>query len=172
MVELGKEMQDETQNPPAKAPQTNAESATSPLSPPHKEGLGEAVDSSNTPADLVPKPTIEKSSPTTPDKEPISDLSLNPSPSPGEGKEIAQPAVQTASLEFRQKVREGQIRKLEKRLKRVWELAKAKGQVTNDEIQKALKISDATASRYTKELVRRGLLKKSGKTKSASYEAV
>ena len=148
-------MQNETQSPPAKPPQ-NGSPETSP-SPPHEEGIGDVMDSSTDPA---PKAAIEKPPPAPSQSPPI------PSGGTGGEKQVK------PSLEFRQKVREGQIRKLEKRLKKVWELAKAKGKITNNDIEKHLRVSDDTAFRYAKELVKRGLLKKSGKTKSSFYEAV
>ncbi len=57
----------------------------------------------------------------------------------------------------------------EARLARVVELAKEKGRITNDDIEKLLHVSDATASRYGTILVQRGLLKREGKGRGASY---
>lgn len=69
-------------------------------------------------------------------------------------------------------MREARIRKYEGKLRLVYELAKTAGKITNDDIQKHLRVSDATASRYVREMVKRGLMKASGRGKFTSYEAV
>jgi DeoR/GlpR family transcriptional regulator of sugar metabolism len=48
------------------------------------------------------------------------------------------------------------------RLEKVVVLAAEKRVVTNDDVQKLLRVSDATATRYLNELVRQGRLKRSG----------
>jgi hypothetical protein len=57
----------------------------------------------------------------------------------------------------------------EVRLAKVVELAKEKGRITNDDIEKLLHVSDATASRYGTILVQRGQLKREGKGRAAKY---
>ena len=64
------------------------------------------------------------------------------------------------------------IGKKEARLIKVVELAKEKGRITNDDIEKLLHVSDATASRYGTILVQRGLLKREGKGRGAKYSLV
>ncbi|MBC7074134.1 MarR family transcriptional regulator [Candidatus Parcubacteria bacterium] len=104
----------------------------------------------------VETPTEETKIPETP-SEPPSQLET-------------QPIAQSPSFDFRILARQAKERKREKRLQKLLEFARKKGKITNDEIEKFLHVSDATATRYAKELVRRGLLKKSGKTKSTYYE--
>jgi uncharacterized membrane protein len=60
-------------------------------------------------------------------------------------------------------------RKKEARLAKVVALAKEKGRITNDDIEKLLHVSDATASRYGTILVKRGLLKREGKGRGVTY---
>lgn len=57
----------------------------------------------------------------------------------------------------------------EARLVKVVELAKEKGQITNDDIERLSLVSDATASRYGTILVQRGLLKREGKGRGVVY---
>lgn len=97
-----------------------------------------------------------------PSESSLSEPSSQPSPA------ASAPA---GDFEFRNRMREARIRKYEARLKKVYDLAKTSGKVSNDDIQKHLRVSDATASRYARELVKRGLLRKSGNRKSTRYEA-
>ena len=61
------------------------------------------------------------------------------------------------------------VSRKEARLAKVIELAKENGRITNDDIEKLLHVSDATASRYGTILVKRGLLKREGKGRGANY---
>ena len=65
-----------------------------------------------------------------------------------------------AAIQFRKQA------KLEKIMKHV----AAKGFITNDEAQKLLRISHATAARYLRQLVREGRLKEVGTTELRRYE--
>ena len=69
-------------------------------------------------------------------------------------------------FKFRAKVIEGKSKKLEK----VLALALRKKKITNDDVQKLLNVSDATATRYLKELVRQGRLKQLGIKSTTVYE--
>ena len=61
-------------------------------------------------------------------------------------------------------------RKKDAHLVKLVEYAKAhSGKITNNEIEKLLHVSDATASRYAKILVERGVLRKEGKGRGAQY---
>ncbi len=62
-----------------------------------------------------------------------------------------------------------QFRKKAK-LEKIMKLAREKHSITNDQVQKLLRISDATASRYLSELVRQGRLRQLGIRGSARYE--
>jgi hypothetical protein len=65
-----------------------------------------------------------------------------------------------------EKIRFRKNAKLEKIIKFTLE----KGQITNDQTQKILRVSDATASRYLSELVKQGRLKRVGQTSASRYE--
>ena len=62
-----------------------------------------------------------------------------------------------------------QFRKQAK-LEKIMVLAKQRGQITNDDAQKLLRVSDATASRYLAELVKNGRLQMVGHPRNASYK--
>ena len=68
-------------------------------------------------------------------------------------------------------VAERQKRKQEN-LQKVLLLAKDKGNITNDMVQKELLVSDPTATNYLNELVDNNKLKKTGKTRGSSYKLV
>ena len=61
-----------------------------------------------------------------------------------------------------------QFRKRAK-LEKIVSLAQSKGKVTNDNVQKLLHCSDATATRYLAELVKRGRLRRVGPAKQPFY---
>ena len=49
-------------------------------------------------------------------------------------------------------------------------LARTKGSITNDDAQKLLRVSDATATRYLAALVKAGKLKRTNHPSQARYE--
>lgn len=64
-------------------------------------------------------------------------------------------------------------RKIDTHLAKIVEYAKAHGgKIINDEIEKLLHVSDATASRYAKILVERGVLRQEGKGRGAFYSII
>lgn len=67
---------------------------------------------------------------------------------------------------FLQKIRG----RTEKRLSKIMSLAAKKRKITNDDAQKLLRVSDATATRYLSQLVKQGRLKRQGSPKDAWYE--
>lgn len=79
---------------------------------------------------------------------------------------------ESQSQDFRARIREAKKKKRESRLEKILAYARAKEKITNDEIQKLLRVSDATATRYAEELIRRGFLRKAGRMKSTRYEPI
>ena len=59
-----------------------------------------------------------------------------------------------------------------KKLEKIMVLAVKKRQITNDDVQKLLRVSDATATRYLKELVRQGRLRQSIAGRGSFYELI
>ena len=62
-----------------------------------------------------------------------------------------------------------QLRKRAK-LEKIVKLATAKSSITNDQVEKLLRVSDATATRYLVQLVKEGRLRKVGKESQTRYE--
>lgn len=58
------------------------------------------------------------------------------------------------------------------KLEKILGLAAQKRSITNDQVEKLLHVSDATATRYLATLVRQGRLKRVGHPKHARYEPV
>jgi hypothetical protein len=58
----------------------------------------------------------------------------------------------------------------QKKLDKIIQFASTKGKITNDEVQKLLRISDKTSERYLKKLVLQGKLQKFGSIRDAHYE--
>jgi Fic family protein len=67
-------------------------------------------------------------------------------------------------------LRQRKSNKREAKFQKIIDLARQQGRITNDEIQKLLRVSDATAARYAHELVIRGLLKKVGRGRISHYQ--
>lgn len=60
-----------------------------------------------------------------------------------------------------------------KKLEKIIEVVNAKGKITNDQVEKLLHVSDATATRYLAQLEKEGKLKQEGKTgKGVSYQKI
>lgn len=77
-------------------------------------------------------------------------------PSPGEKENIINPE---------------QVEKRQENLEKVLELAAQKREIANDDVQYALRVSDATATRYLEELEQQGKLVQSGFGKGIVYRA-
>ena len=58
------------------------------------------------------------------------------------------------------------------KLEKLMVLAKERGQITNDDAQKLLRVSDATATRYLVALVKAGRLKRVGNPSHSSYQPI
>jgi predicted HTH transcriptional regulator len=57
-----------------------------------------------------------------------------------------------------------------KRLEKILQLASKKGEITNDDVEKLLHVSNRTATRYLDELVKQGRLKRTGPPSHAKYQ--
>jgi hypothetical protein len=116
--------------------------------------------------------------------EAVNATSTSPQPSPyqGEGKRQNPPSplparttVQSGGYQggiatLLQKAKEKiQFRKRAK-LEKIMALTQSRGKITNDDAQKLLRFSDATATRYLAELVKQGRLRRVGPAKRPYYE--
>ena len=119
----------------------------------------------NPPSAPVSAP-VEPSSSFTPTPTPPADPAPAPQPTPVATATAPNPrsflAKALSVIQFRKRA------KLEKIIK----LATEKKSITNDNVEKLLHVSDATASRYLLQLVKEGKLKKVGPDGRARYEPV
>ncbi len=67
------------------------------------------------------------------------------------------------------KLKEKLAFRTEKRLAKIMELARKKGEIQNDDVEKLLRVSDATATNYLRKLLERGSLRASGSQKHRKY---
>lgn len=58
------------------------------------------------------------------------------------------------------------------RLEKIMEMAREKRVITNDDVEKLLKVSNATATRYLNALVLAGRLRRFGARKHEKYESI
>ena len=70
------------------------------------------------------------------------------------------------------RARAGRTRRVKGHLEKIVTFARTRPYITNDDIEKLLHVSDATAGRYLKMLVARGLMVKEGKTRAIRYKIV
>lgn len=83
---------------------------------------------------------------------------------------ISQPQAQPSSRSFLAKALEKiQFRKKAK-LEKILKFAQDKKSITNDQVEKLLHVSDATATRYLSELVKQNKLKRTGLPQNPRYE--
>ena len=57
-----------------------------------------------------------------------------------------------------------QQRKKRENVEKIWEMARSKGEIANDDVERALGVSNATAERYLQELELQGRLEQVGRT--------
>lgn len=167
--------------PPAKEPQTPTP-APEP-SPSEHPSVFETKPAEPDPAPIELPPTPETPASVEPPSTPINNLQPTTPPEArlATGGDNQAPAAQTPQsqpseptrqnpLVFLQRAREKiQFRK-KARQEKIMALAAKKRSITNDDVEKLLRVSDATATRYLAELVRQGRLKPSGVRGSAKYE--
>jgi predicted HTH transcriptional regulator len=133
---------------------------------PKEETLSEEAPSTEAPAETpqiqpeVKEPQIEtqETPPTAPTLQPPPQPETPTQPEPSILRQLWQKALE--------KIRERKSKKLEK----ILQLAKEKGEITNDDVEKLLHVSDRAASRYLNELVRQGRLKRTGPPSHAKYQ--
>ena len=145
-------------------PQPETAPASAPPTPEATEGQSEAMAGTQTAPEQTISPPAESSvetAQTTPNEP------LKPEP------DI--PTVPTTSLALKLlvKAREAIQFRRRKKLDRLMTLFLKKPQITNDDVEKLLHVSDATATRYLSILEREGEIKQSGKTgKGVSYSRI
>ena len=130
------------------------------------EAAAEQVAAPVTPETLSPAPT-EPETAQIPESEPLA-----PAPQPSVPPATPAPAtgVMHAARDLLVKARATiQFRKTAK-LEKILTALQKKNHITNDEVEKLLHVSDATATRYLEALVKQGKIKKVGTTgKAVTY---
>jgi predicted HTH transcriptional regulator len=77
------------------------------------------------------------------------------------------PPVFTADDRIRAREKKRQIKK--EKLEEILKYVEEKGEISNDEVEKIIEVSDTTAAKYLKELVRDGKLEKIGRGWQTRY---
>lgn len=161
---------EEATAPEAPQPAIEAPSPTveAPTEAPPSEPVQVAPEPATVPAEAVLAP--ETAQPTTqtaqiPPNEPIEpELEPIETPEPPSAAAPVQTGILHAAREFLGKARVAiQDRKRKKRDK-IMQALTTKNKITNDEVEKLLHVSDATAARYLSALVKEGKIRQVGKT--------
>ena len=145
-------MPSDTSETPSGAPESPVKSVdalpvnsdNSPLNEPEASPLESADSRVNPDSNGISKEFLEPSTAQTPVNEPLRKPSL--------ARELLIKARN--AIQFRKR----------KKLDRVMSLFLQKSKITNDEVEKFLHVSDATATRYLSELEKEGKIKQNGKT--------
>ncbi len=166
----------DTQAPPSEPTPPPEQVSESPAEPTPPQESTPAPES--TPPE-TPAPTEAQASVSEPAPEPVPAQQSNPQPQ----QSNSAPAVPTLSssvqdyggtlhgdiVKARAKIQETKHKKLDKIMARMTE----KGKITNDEVEKLLHISDATATRYLQALEKENKIKQTGVTgKAVFYEKI
>src|SRR3989338_5808489 len=163
-------MPDETSTPPAdpQAPPSEPVSpppepvSEAPAEPPPQEAAPESTPP-ETPAQAevsepVPEPTPE---PQTLEVHTEPPQSTSPTPHPATASAVAPTSI---IGELLMKARAKIQARRRKKLDRIMDKLTEKGKITNDEVEKLLHVSDATATRYLDLLEKEGKIRQEGKT--------
>ena len=89
-----------------------------------------------------------------------------PAPAPTPMPASPQPSIKNLQSQANQKIKERKRLRLEK----IVQLAQKRGRIVNDDVEKLLHVSNATATRYLSMLVKSGQLKRFGTRGGAWYE--
>ena len=143
----------------AQAPAPATEPTTPPQEAPPADSAPEVAPSEPTPATETPTAQIPPNEPIAPESEPI-----EPAPEPPSAAAPVQTGILHAAREILVQARVAiQDRKRKKRDK-IMQVLATKTKITNDEVEKLLHVSDATATRYLSALEKENKIKQVGKT--------
>jgi len=119
----------------------------------------------------TPTAQIPESEPLPPEPEPIVPT---PAPQPPQQAAVSASASPAhASRDLLVKARATIQDRKHKKLEKIMEALTAKGKITNDEVEKLLHVSDATATRYLSALEKEGKIQQVGKTgKAVEYTRI
>lgn len=151
------------------------DASQSPVPSEPAQSMGAAVqESSATPVEPVeqtvpietPTAQIPESEPLPSEPEPIPAATAAPAPA-------SAPVPTHPSRDLLVKARATIQERKHKKLEKILEFLNAKGKITNDEVEKLLHVSDATATRYLSALEKEGKIRQVGKTgKAVEYTRI
>ena len=153
---------EDTSQPPAPAPAETPSPAPAEPTPPETP-TAQIPASEPLPPDSINSPQAEP--------EPFDSAQDKPTPAPATPPEPPRSAQTGRDLlvKARATIQDRKHKKLEK----ILEALNTKGKITNDEVEKLLHVSDATATRYLSALEKEGKIQQVGKTgKAVSYEKI
>ena len=150
---------EETSQPPAE-PTAAVEPATAPEAAP-----SEPVEATQPETQTAQVPVNE---PLPPEPEPIA-----PTPAPEPPQAASAPVPTHPARDLLVKARATIQDRKHKKLEKILEVLTVKGKITNDEVEKLLHVSDATATRYLSALEKEGKIQQVGKTgKAVEYTRI
>ena len=123
----------------------------------------------------TPTAQVPVNEPLPPEVEPFDSAQDKPTPTPApEPPQAASAPVPThPARDLLVKARATIQDRKRKKLEKIMEALNAKGKITNDEVEKLLHVSDATATRYLSQLEKDGKIKQVGKTgKAVEYTRI
>jgi len=123
---------------------------------------------------------IPASEPLPPEIEPFDSAQDKPTPAPeppqaasASATSASAPATTHVGRDLLVKARATIQDRKHKKLEKILEAVNAKGKITNDEVEKLLHVSDATATRYLSALEKEGKIQQVGKTgKAVEYTRI
>ena len=139
--------------------------------------MTEDIEQQSIPQEPIPQPPTEISAPVQPESV-IESAPIEQAPEPTQPEPVSVPAsipsqpqltIASPKSFFTKALESIQSRKRAK-LEKIMRLANEKKVITNDDVEKLLRVSDATATRYLNTLVKQNRLKVSGNRGSVRYE--
>ena len=146
--------------------------AEEPVTPPMEAPLAPAGPEAEQGEPETQTAQIPASEPLPPEPEPIAPT---PAPEPPQATTSASatPAPTHNSRDLLVKARATIQDRKRKKLEKIMEALNTKGKITNDEVEKLLHVSDATATRYLSALEKEGKIQQVGKTgKAVEYTRI
>ena len=149
----------------APAPSEEAATATpEPQAAPSEPFNGAQDKPLATPEAEVQTAQIPADEPIAPEPESRDTARDKPMPTTEPPKAASVPVATHAARDLLVKARAMIQGRKRKKLEKILEVVNAKGKITNDEVEKLLHVSDATATRYLSALEKEGKIKQVGKT--------
>ena len=159
---------DGAQDKPTATPEAEAQTAQIPANEPFDETHDKPITPEPEPFEAVrDKPTPPPAS------APETHRDSSPAPSPASAGRTDSTSSPQGGRDLLVKARATIQQRKQKKLEKILEFLNAKGKVTNDEVEKLLHVSDATATRYLSALEKEGKIKQVGKTgKAVVYKRI